>query len=996
MDNRKIIFQVTRTYMRKNRKRTLVTFLGITVMVILMTAVFIGKDTLLEYVKNAAAADKGVWHYQVYDINREQADQIRALPFVEGFEISKPLGYTEFAASGNPAVTPYLEIKEYSEDLFKWMNITVKEGRYPENADEVIISERAQKDGADIKPGDRIEAVFFERYIHARTAEEQKAVLKEGQKPARVYLPVGFHISPGETLKTPDHFPYFEDNDQIAMIHKPTGRSKSLTVVGIMEEPYYGMPGQGGYIAMTGTDDTAIMNENVNAVLTIDLNTKADCIGEIARILDTSKTPAEREAALSQGSSYTTKTGERLPLENGRIVSNDMLLVFAAKGQDGKMNFLLLFCQVFFVILITAASLVMIYNVFSISYRERCKYLGMLSSVGATRKQKRWSVYYEVFSLLCFALPLGIVIGILVVKGGMALLYPHFSRIIESISQNIISGRSCEIPYNLVMNPVNILLVVIFSAAAVWISAWIPARKISKVGPVESIRGNETSVKLKKKGYRSYLSMMLKGKAERLLGTASVERNLTSTKGIIRSITAFTTLTLITAFAARSVTDILDSMNEQGTLILGPAYTGYSYMFMNEGHLADEWYQSGRKDIMTSEEVSDYKEMNNVDYMNCVPLKYYKTEYMDAIKEILEKWFPYGIPEYIQRSLLVTDKTSGDSLDSFTNPGADFIILNEEEYHKLAGKAGIDLTKYEGAEAEPALIYDSLKITTHDYGFFRDGAEKPDYTEYNLKQPLSIKEGETIDLIIPEYDEEKDEVYKYPVSVTFAGYINESDIKEYYTLNGNGLFFFISEQTHDHIRLKDPKFGEDNCAKFVFFNLNTDDDSDLIRKLSQITDDFGRNAVSRTGSFSEYADFSAAVTKIADIVAVCFTIMIALICLLNLYNSVMGRSLARHKELAVLHSMGMTKKQKGKMLMTENARLLARAFLHSALITLVFVICFQKLLTLEFGRMHFTYPAWVIILTLIVSIAGLLFFTKVCYGHDSRMQIIDEIRKESI
>ena len=140
-----------------------------------------------------------------------------------------------------------------------------------------------------------------------------KAVLKEGQEPAKVYLPAGFHISPGETLKTPDHFPYYEDNDQIAMIYKPTGHSKSLTVVGIMEEPYYGTPGQGGYIAITGTDNTAIMNENVNAVLTVDLNTHEDCIGEIAKILDTSKTPAEREAALSQNGSYTTKNGERPP-----------------------------------------------------------------------------------------------------------------------------------------------------------------------------------------------------------------------------------------------------------------------------------------------------------------------------------------------------------------------------------------------------------------------------------------------------------------------------------------------------------------------------------------------------------------------------------------------------------------------------------------------------------------------------------------------------------
>lgn len=60
MDNKKIIFQVTKTYMLKNRKRTLVTYLGILVMVILMTAVFVGKDTLLKYMQSAAEADQHV------------------------------------------------------------------------------------------------------------------------------------------------------------------------------------------------------------------------------------------------------------------------------------------------------------------------------------------------------------------------------------------------------------------------------------------------------------------------------------------------------------------------------------------------------------------------------------------------------------------------------------------------------------------------------------------------------------------------------------------------------------------------------------------------------------------------------------------------------------------------------------------------------------------------------------------------------------------------
>ena len=38
MNNKKIIFQVTKTYMKKNKRRTLITFTGILVMVILMIA----------------------------------------------------------------------------------------------------------------------------------------------------------------------------------------------------------------------------------------------------------------------------------------------------------------------------------------------------------------------------------------------------------------------------------------------------------------------------------------------------------------------------------------------------------------------------------------------------------------------------------------------------------------------------------------------------------------------------------------------------------------------------------------------------------------------------------------------------------------------------------------------------------------------------------------------------------------------------------------------
>ena len=46
-------------------------------------------------------------------------------------------------------------------------------------------------------------------------------------------------------------------------------------------------------------------------------------------------------------------------------------------------------------VIVIIASSIMIYNAFAMSLTERMKYLGMLSSVGATRRQKKASVYYS-------------------------------------------------------------------------------------------------------------------------------------------------------------------------------------------------------------------------------------------------------------------------------------------------------------------------------------------------------------------------------------------------------------------------------------------------------------------------------------------------------------------------------------------------------------------------------------------------------------------------
>ena len=76
MKSRNIIFQVTKHYMLRNRRRTVITFIGIVMMVMLMTCVFAGKKTALAYLEQVASQDKGSWHIVAYDLTPDEAKAV--------------------------------------------------------------------------------------------------------------------------------------------------------------------------------------------------------------------------------------------------------------------------------------------------------------------------------------------------------------------------------------------------------------------------------------------------------------------------------------------------------------------------------------------------------------------------------------------------------------------------------------------------------------------------------------------------------------------------------------------------------------------------------------------------------------------------------------------------------------------------------------------------------------------------------------------------------
>ncbi len=950
-------------------------------MVILMTSVFVGKDTVMDYLQRAVTEEQGSWHYQVYDVSKAEADEIAALASVTQAEVSKPLGYTEFARSANPE-TPFLEIKSYTEDMAEWMNIRVKEGRRPEQANELLISERALEDGADIRIGDVIEVDAFDRYIHVFYKEGEEARVAAGAEPGRLMFGFSFQIVHGDTVKAPAHFPYYGENTDFEEIHKSTGVKGSYTIVGIMESPRYEAKGQGGYTAICAGENTVSEGETVNLVLKTDLRAKEDTYGKIADILDRSRTEEEREAVRSDGAGYRGKDGRNIPVRNGQIVMNDLLLTFASKGSDGSFNMMMIFFQAFFIVLITAASLVLIYNVFSLSYRERSIYLGMLSSVGATRTQKKWSVYYEVFTLLLMALPGGILLGLLVVKGGMALLYPHFSEIISTIATNVILGRSGKIGCQLIVNPKNLLFIAVFSTIAVWLAAWIPALKISRTGPVESIRGNaEEGSSKRKRGYKTDLRHLKKASPEQLIASASIRRNPHSTKGILRSITVFISLTLITFFAAGSMTDIIKTKTDNEDVMPGEKYKNYTYSFCFD---ENSGYFPAREQIMNSDEVTDYREMDIKLFAYNVDLAEYTDEYREALETIIDRYYPGEKPQIIIENYL-------EPAHFMSNPVVNLITLSDAEFAEVAGKAGADISA-----AHPALVYDTVRLSTDDYKFSFEGALQPDYCVYEIKKPFRYSIGDTMKLMYADFDPEITDVKEVDIPLDFAGYVKAEDFAGYYRLQRNSVWVFVSQSTRDYIMSLTPMDTTAGLGmRQILFNTNSDDPQ-IVRELAQMEDMFGESAIHPASMTTGLMDFKQAITTIVNIVAVCFTLLIACMCLLNLYNSVTGRRLARYRELAVLKSMGMTEAQKRKMLVLENVYLLLRSVLYSGVIVAAFVAALRYILNDQFGKLYFSLPVWMLLITVLCGAAALFLFTALAYRAPKGENLIDEVRMDAV
>ena len=207
---------------------------------------------------------------------------------------------------------------------------------------------------------------------------------------------------------------------------------------------------------------------------------------------------------------------------------------------------------ILFIIIVT--SIFAIRNSFAISISEKMKTYGMLSSVGATKKQIRRMVLFEGFVIGLIGISIGILLGVLV---NILLVF-----IINTIANNAnLFGEGFQVIYKFSFMP--ILLSIILSFIVIFLSVITCAVKASRVSPIQNIR-NSDDIKAKK--------LKIPGIVKRIFGIGGVlsYKNLKRSKKKYR-------VTIVSLTISIFIYIIVSTFVEYMLNIIHDEYSSYNY-----------------------------------------------------------------------------------------------------------------------------------------------------------------------------------------------------------------------------------------------------------------------------------------------------------------------------------------------------------------------------------------------------------------------------------
>ena len=133
---------------------------------------------------------------------------------------------------------------------------------------------------------------------------------------------------------------------------------------------------------------------------------------------------------------------------------------------------------------VIGASISLIYNSFAIAVSERTRQFGLLSSLGASKRQLRRTVYAEASMLAIIGIPIGLLVG-------LAGTFAVFAFAGEGVGMLIDQEAFANTGFSTIaINPAVLALSAMLAIITVFISATLPAWRASRISAVDAIRGS--------------------------------------------------------------------------------------------------------------------------------------------------------------------------------------------------------------------------------------------------------------------------------------------------------------------------------------------------------------------------------------------------------------------------------------------------------------------------------------------------------------------------
>ena len=336
--------------LKLNTKRTIGTIIGIILSVALICAVSSMVSSFRQTLVENAINESGYYHIELLNINDSDINKLKLNKDIKDINLVYKLGYSSIEID---STFPYIEIASMDKDTLSNLSYELIEGRYPENDNEIVISNKIKLKGK-YKVGDVIN------------------------------LNVGDRVD-GEGYPLYNSNPYLEENAEEII----NSSLKSYKIVGIVYKEN-------------------VDNENYG----ITTNTTSKKLDAYVSL----KEPYDYEKSICEllGASGYDEIGTEKKFNYDYQINNELLRWEALKFSDSTFRMLMTIAGVvIFIIIFTSAFCIR--NSFAISTTEKMKMYGMLASIGATKKQIKKSVLYEGFILGMIAIPLGILCGLLAV-----------------------------------------------------------------------------------------------------------------------------------------------------------------------------------------------------------------------------------------------------------------------------------------------------------------------------------------------------------------------------------------------------------------------------------------------------------------------------------------------------------------------------------------------------------------------------------------------------